>query len=431
MTPRLYRGLTLVAAPLIDLYLRRRRAAGKEDAARFGERLGHASAARPEGPLVWLHAASVGEAISILPLIERVLAHRGDAHALVTTGTVTSARLMGERLGERSLHQYVPVDRPDAVRRFLDHWRPDLALWTESELWPNLVGETQARGIPCVLVNARMSERSFARWRRLRGLIAPLLAGFALCLAQNESEAERLRALGATTVRAPGNLKSAAAALPADDGALARLRDATAGRPLWLAASTHAGEEAIAGAVHSALAPAHAGLLTVIVPRHPGRGGEVAGELASAGLAVAQRSKAEEIASTTDVYLADTLGELGLFYRLCDIVFVGGSLVAHGGHNPLEPARLGCALVYGPHMFNFKADVAAFAAADAAEVVADADALAKAVAALLDDPALGARRAAAARLVADAEARVLDIVEAALAPFLDALPRPEQAHARA
>ncbi len=431
MTPRLYRGLTLLASPLIGLYLRRRRATGKEDPARFGERFGHASAARPDGPLVWAHAASVGEAISILPLIERILERRSDAHALVTTGTVTSARLMGERLGARALHQYVPIDRPDAVRRFLEHWRPDLALWTESELWPNLVGETQARAVPCVLVNARMSARSFARWRRLRGLISPLLAGFALCLAQNQGEAERLRALGATTVDAPGNLKSVASPLPADEAGLSHLRDATAGRPKWLAASTHAGEEAMVGTVHRALAPAHAGLLTVIVPRHPGRGAEIAAELRQDGLVVARRSNDEEIDGATDVYLADTLGELGLFYRLCNIAFVGGSLVPHGGHNPLEPARLGCALVYGPHMFNFGGDVDAFAAACAAEVVADAEALADTVAALLDDAALCARRAEAAGAVADAGSRVLDTVEAALAPFVDALPRRQQDRARA
>ncbi len=431
MTPQLYRGLTIAAAPLIGLYLRTRRAAGKEDPARFGERLGRASAARPPGPLVWVHAASVGEATSVLPLIERVLDRRDDAHALATTGTVTSARLMATRLPERSFHQYVPVDLLDSVRRFLDHWRPDLALWTESEFWPNLLAETQARGVPCVLVNGRMSDASFARWRRLRGLIAPLLSGFALCLAQDEREAERLRALGAKTVRAAGNLKSAAAALPADESALGRLEAATAGRPVVVAASTHPGEEAIAGAVHRALKPDHPELLTVIVPRHPERGEAVAAELGAAGLTVAVRSRDEPIEPATDVYLADTLGELGLFYRVAEVAFVGGSLAPHGGHNPLEPARLGCAVIYGPHMFNFASFAEAFAKAGAATVVTGADDFAKTVAALLDDATLRRARATAAREVAQAEAKVLDEVEAEIAPYIDALPRREAAGAGA
>ena len=422
MTPQIYRGLTTVAAPLIGLYLRRRRAVGKEDAVRFDERLGHAGVPRPAGPLAWMHAASVGEAVSMLPLIERVLARRGDVTVLLTTGTVTSAQLIGDRLPAGALHQYVPVDRPDAVRRFLDHWKPDLALWAESELWPNLVAETQARGVTCLMVNARMSSTSFKRWRRLRGLVAPLLGGFALCLAQNDEHAARLTALGALDVRAVGNLKFAADPLPADADALDRLRDAVGDRPLWLAASTHPGEERIVAEAHRALAPAHAGLLTVIVPRHPQRGAALASELDAADLNVARRTRDDVIAPDTHIYLADTLGELGLFYRLADIVFVGGSLVPHGGHNPLEPARLGCALLWGPHMFNFAAMAEGFAVADGVEPVADDGVLANAVARLLDDEALRRRRVEAAHAVADTEAGVLDAIEDAIAPYLDAMP---------
>jgi 3-deoxy-D-manno-octulosonic-acid transferase len=431
MTPEIYRGLTTIASPLIGLYLRRRRAAGKEDPLRFGERLGRPGAPRPPGPLAWIHAASVGEAVAMLPLLGRILDHRADAHALVTTGTVTSARLMGERLPPRALHQYVPVDRIDGVRRFLTHWRPDLALWTESEFWPNLIGETHRLGVPCLLVNARMSDASFVRWRRLRSLIAPLLSGFALCLAQNEREADRLRELGAPNVRAVGNLKWAAPPLPADADELARLRAATGHRTVWLAASTHAGEEAAAAEAHRALEADRPGLLTVIVPRHPERGEAIARELRAIGLTVAMRSLAEPIASDTGIYLADTLGELGLFYRLADVVFVGGSLVAHGGHNPLEPARLDCALIHGPHMFNFAAITETIAGAEAATAVSDRGALTRAVGTLLDDGDLRRGRAAAARAVADAEAGVLDTVAAAIAPYLDALPRLEVAGAGA
>ena len=421
MMHRLYRAFTILAAPLITLYLRRRRAAGKEDPERFAERLGMPGAARPEGPLVWVHAASVGESLAALPLIERILERRDGLHVLVTTGTVTSARLLAERLPRRALHQYVPVDRPDAVRRFLDHWRPGLALWTESEFWPNLVADTQARDVPMVLVNGRMSARSFRRWTRMGGLIRRLLGGFALCLAQSEREAERLNALGAPCVRATGNLKSAAPPLPADESELARLRSAIGDRPRWLAASTHPGEETMAASAHRTLAPNHPGLLTIIVPRHPGRGPAIAGDLRRGGLATALRSAAEAIGPDTQVYVADTLGELGLFYRLAGVAFVGGSLVPHGGHNPLEPARLDCAVVHGPHMTNFADFAAAFAAADAAVEVAGGEALGAAVGVLLGDEPLRARRARAGAAVAGAEAGVLDVVEAAIAPYLDAL----------
>ena len=361
----------------------------------------------------------------MLPLIGRILDRRADVHVLVTTGTVTSARLMGERLPRRALHQYVPVDRIDEVRRFLSHWRPDLALWTESEFWPNLIGETNRRDVPCLLVNARMSDASYARWQRFRGLITPLLASFELSLAQNEREAERLRGFGADNVQAVGNLKWAAPPLPVDAEELDRLRAATVGRAVWLAASTHDGEETAAADVHRSLAAAQPRLLTVIIPRHPERGGTIAADLRASGLTVAVRSRGETIEPATQVYLADGLGELGLFCRLAGVVFIGGSLVAHGGHNPLEPARLDCALLHGPHMFNFATIAEALAGAGATTVVADSSALSQAVSELLGDADLRDRRATAACTAADAEAQILDIVEAAIAPYLDALPRRE------
>ena len=420
VTPGLYRGLVTAAGPLIGLYLRRRLAHGKEDPARFRERLGHPGIVRGPGPVVWVHAASVGEAVSVLPLIER-LSGLGRVSVLMTTGTVTSARLMAERLPAGARHQYVPIDRADAVRRFLDHWRPAAALWTESEFWPNLLGETLARGIPCVLVNARLSARSLARWRRARALIAPLLAGFTVTLAADEATARRLTALGARRVAVLGNLKWAAAPLPADPPTLAALAEATSGRPLWLAASTHAGEEAAVARVHAALAPAHPGLLTLVVPRHPERGAEAAAAFAAQGIAVARRTQEALPPAVAAAYVADTLGELGLFYRLAPIALVGGSLVPHGGHNPLEPARLGAAILAGPHMANFAAITARLEAAGGLlRVAADAEAVAAAVAALLADEGRRAALGEAARQAAEAEAGVLDAVWAAVAPVIEA-----------
>lgn len=417
-----YRALTTALGPVVMLYLIRRLAAGKEDRARFAERRGVASRARPQGPLVWVHAASIGEAVSMLALIDALVAERPSVSVLVTTGTVTSARLLAARLPEeRAWHQYVPVDRPAYVRRFLDHWQPDLALWVESELWPNIILESKARGVPLVLVNGRMSQRSFDGWQRWPGIIRPVLGAFDLCLGQDVVQAERLRQLGAERTLCVGNLKAAAAPLPVSAGELARLAAEAAGRPLWLAASTHAGEEEAAAAVHQALKQRWPDLLTLLVPRHPARAGAVAAMLQAQGLAVARRSLAEPIEPATDIYLGDTLGELGLFYRLAGIAFVGGSLVPTGGHNPLEAALLGCAVLHGPDMSNCAAIARDLDASGAALTVRDAEELAAAVARLVGDPAERARRAAASLEVAANNRAVLDAVMERIAPWLDRL----------
>ncbi|MGE5477033.1 MAG: 3-deoxy-D-manno-octulosonic acid transferase [Bacteroidales bacterium] len=420
----LYRALTVLGGPLIGLYLKRRMARGKEDPARFGERLGRPALPRPEGRLVWLHAASVGESLSLLPLVERLVARPG-WHVLMTTGTVTSARLMAERLPAGAVHQYVPVDRPAYARAFLDHWRPDLVLWAESDFWPNLLEAIRRRKLPLVLVQGRISPRSFAGWQRARGFIGRMLSGFTLCLGQTRGDARRLAALGARKVDCLGNLKMAVPPLPADDAALECLRAAVGGRPLWLAASTHAGEEALAARVHQTLAGRFPGLLTIIVPRHPERGGAIATELAAAGLSVGLRSAGAM--PDGDAYVADTMGELGLFYRLAPVVFVGKSLIASGGQNPFEPARLGAAVLFGPHMDNFPDMAPAMVAAGAATQVADEAALTEAVAALLADPALLAARRADAGAWAEGEAGVLDAVVGALSPLLA---HAETVHAR-
>lgn len=412
----LYRILTILAGPLIWWHLRRRLKRGKEDPARFGERLGRPGLPRPEGRLVWLHGASVGEALSLLPLVERLAARPGLA-VLVTTGTVTSAALMAERLPPGALHQYVPVDRPAWVKRFLDHWRPDLVLWAESDFWPNLLDAIDVRSIPLVLVQGRISPRSFAKWQRAPAFIRRMLAAFSLCLGQTPGDAERLAALGAARALCLGNLKMAVPPLPADEAELARLRRLIGVRPLWLAASTHPGEEALAARVHRALAPRFPGLLTIVAPRHPDRGAEAAAEIAALGLSVTRRAAGE--GPEADLYLADTMGELGLFYRLAPIVFMGKSLLAEGGQNPFEPARLGAAVLFGPRMSNFPEMAPAMTACGGAEQVPDEAGLADAVARLLADPALLARRRDAASAWAESEAHVLDAVLDALAPFLD------------
>jgi len=414
----LYRGLTTALGPAIDIYLRRRLRHGKEDRSRFTERLGRADRPRPSGGLIWLHAASVGETISVLPLVERLLDERTDLHLLLTTGTVTSAAIAAERLPPRACHQYVPVDRPDAVERFLDHWRPDLGIWVESELWPNLISESHRRGMPLALINARMSARSYRKWRLLPFAIRPLLAAFQLCLAQSSVDATRLRNLGMDSVDFVGNLKAAAPPLDVDPTALAPLRAATGKRSCWLAACTHPGEETIVAAVHGALQARLPGLLTVLVPRHAERGAAVAEDLRATGLTVARRSRDELPSMQTQVYLGDSMGEMGLYYRLAPVVFIGGSLVPHGGQNPLEAARLDSALLFGPHMSNFGDAVDALFAADAAHQVRDAADLTEGVAGLLTNPKLLTRRATAAARVAGDSADVVGRVLQRLQPLL-------------
>ncbi|GEO81707.1 3-deoxy-D-manno-octulosonic acid transferase [Pararhodospirillum oryzae] len=421
----LYRLLTTLGGPAIALLLRRRLARGKEDPLRFNERLGVPGRPRPRGPLVWLHGASLGEAGALLPLIERLAALRPDLSFLLTTGTVSSARVMGERLPAPAFHQFLPVDTPAAARRFLDHWHPDLVLWSESDLWPNLLIEASRRAIPRVLLNGRMSPRSHATWRLGRPLASRMLEGFSLCLGQTEGDAARLADLGAPRTACLGNLKLAAPPPGVDEHLLAAARAAIGTRPLWLAASTHPGEEALIARVHQRLKARHPGLLSVIVPRHAERAPEIARALAAQGLEVGQRTSGWPTPAT-DIWIGDTMGEMGLYFRLAPVVVMGKTFPESGsrtgGQNPLEPALLDSALLWGPGMSNFTDIAQGLRTAGGAWEVANADALADALSTLLADPDQRARLAHAAHAWASGETAVLDRVVQALAPFLEALP---------
>jgi 3-deoxy-D-manno-octulosonic-acid transferase len=422
---RVYRLLAAAAAPLVPMLLSRRAKQGKEDAHRLAERRGLARLPRPQRPLVWLHGASVGELASVLPLIQRIV-KRG-LGVLVTTGTVTSSELAEERLPPGVIHQFVPIDVPRFVRRFLGHWRPNLVLFVEGELWPNMIIETSARSVPMILVNGRLSENSFRRWNYLRGSMADLLGRFDLCLAGTQADAERLSALGAPRVAAAGNLKLDVPAPPTDPDKLSALQEAIAGRPLVAAASTHAGEESVAIEAHLRLRPNFPGLLTLIAPRHPERGPGVAELAAVAGLKAALRSRGALPDPATEIYVADTMGELGLIYRLAPAVFIGGSLVKRGGQNPIEPAKLGAAILHGPHVWNFAEVYAALDRARAAEPVGDAEQLAAGFAAWLRDPAARERAAQAARATVEALSGALERTLAALEPYLMQLQLPGRA----
>jgi 3-deoxy-D-manno-octulosonic-acid transferase len=403
--PALYAAATTLAAPGLRVMLAQRAARGKEIPPRLDERRGIDVAPRPPGKLLWMHAASVGETVSMLPVLARL-----EARVLMTTGTVTSANLLARRLPElgladRVVHRFVPLDVPAWAARFLEHWRPDAAAFVESEIWPNLLAGCAARGVPLALVNARLSARSFSRWKFAPRLARRLFGAFAVVQAQSDGDGERVAALGGPPSTLIGNLKFAADPLPVDGTELQRLQAVVGGRPVWLAASTHPGEDPIVLAVHAKLAARHPGLLTIVVPRHPERGAAIAAQ--AGDVPATRRSRHEGPPSGAGLWIADTLGELGLFYRLAGAAFVGKSLGnERGGQNVLEPARLGCAVATGPEVQNFADPVAVLEQAGALTCVGDADALAHWVEAMLADPT---RRAAMAEAGLAAASRFADL----------------------
>jgi 3-deoxy-D-manno-octulosonic-acid transferase len=411
-----YRLLTAAATPLAPALVSHRLKHGKELPARLAERYGESKIARPPGPLVWIHGASVGELLSVVPLIERIGA-KGFG-ILCTSATVTSANLAERRLPKGAIHQFVILDAPRFVERFFDHWQPDLALFVESDLWPNLIMTSAARGIPLILVNGRVSERSFRRWRRVPGTIGALLRCFDLCLAQSAAHAERYRELGARNVRDAGNLKFDVPEPPAEPAALAALRAALGGRPVVAGASTHAGEETVLVEAHRRLRGSYPGLITVIAPRHPDRGGGILEIARAADLKAALRSQGELPSRDTDIYVADTLGELGLIYRLAPIVFVGGSIASHGGQNPIEPVKLDAAILHGPHVWNFAEIYTALDQAHGAEAITDVDQLALRASAWLSNANERMAVVAAARKTVAALGGGLERTLAALEPYL-------------
>ncbi|HQT75837.1 MAG: hypothetical protein B7Z80_21190 [Rhodospirillales bacterium 20-64-7] len=400
---------TTLLAPALRLNLRRRATRGREITVRLNERFGVDATPRPPGKLLWMHAASIGETMSILPVLEAL---RSGVTVLLTTGTVTSQAILEQRIPALGLsgvvlHRFAPLDVPAWVRRFLAHWQPDAACFIESELWPNQLAACQRRGIPLMLLNARMSDRSFSRWRHVPSLAAHVLGMFAAIRARGEQDADRLRALGAPHVENAGDLKFAAPPLPVDQAELDRLRRIVGGRPVWLAASTHPGEDDLVAEVHRTLVRIHPGLLTIVAPRHPDRGQALAASLN------APRRSAGEAPPAEGLWIADTLGELGLWYRLAPVAFVGRSLLPPGGgQNPLEPARLGCAIAVGPYTGNFMNHVELLRHAGGLTEITDGESLAGFVDTMLRNPdqrhRAGANASAAVRGYEDLPARTAD-----------------------
>lgn len=404
----LYRGFGWLARPGFGLYLRRRAARGKEDISRLQERYGQAGLPRPVGDVVWIHAASIGEMNVALPLIDRIVA--AGSQVVLTTGTTTSAKLAESRLPAGAFHQFVPLDVGPWMRRFLHHWKPAVAILVESEIWPVMIDEAAGRNLPVVIVNGRMSEKSHRNWRRGGASAHRLFSNVDLCLARSSPDAERFLALGCPKVEAVGNLKLDGPSPAIDDAQLTALQKATEGRPVFLAASTHDGEERIIADVHRGLAPIIPSLLTIIAPRHPERGEEIARQLGSEGHAICCRSQEDLPQQATDIYLADTIGEMGLFFRRADVTFIGKSLAGGGGQNPVEAAGLDCPILHGPMVENFAEIFAGLDDADGAIRVADGSDLAVRVKHLLENPQAAEAMAQRASAFVDSASGVLDRV---------------------
>jgi 3-deoxy-D-manno-octulosonic-acid transferase len=395
---RLYLAATALAAPLAERHLRKRLARGKENPDRWREKLGEASAARPLGPLVWMHAVGLGEVLALRGLIEAMHEARPEVRFLVTSSARASGEVFARNRPAGTVHQYLPLDARPYLRRFLDHWRPDLSVWAEQDLWPGLVVETHRRGIPLAMINARMNARAFAARRRAGRLYGDLYARFALIGSQDEATAGHLRALVPGPVEVMGSLKAACAPL-ADGADREAVATALAGRRLWCAASTHAEDEAV---VLAARARQEGAALLILAPRVPGRREAIVAACRALGLGVSLRSEGGVPGVGDAVWLADTFGEMGLWYRLCPVSVIGGSFGSTGGHNPWEAASLGSAILHGPNTANFAADYAALAGAEAARQVDGVEALLSA----LDAPDLGAMAARAAAVQGAARAGV-------------------------
>jgi 3-deoxy-D-manno-octulosonic-acid transferase len=413
-----YRTSMSLLRPFTPLLLKLRERSGKEDPRRRGERLGIASMARPNGVLCWVHAASVGETNAVLPVIEALGNARPDLNFLLTTGTVTSAGLAARRLGPRAVHQYVPLDAPEYAARFLEHWKPDLAVFTESEIWPSLILETSARNIPIALVNGRLSQRSRRRWQRNKTTAMPLFGRFNIVLAQNDRLAVGFSALGARNVHSVGNLKIDAPPPPVDLNELERLKAALGERPVFAAASTHEGEEETIAAAHRALTRQFEDLCTIIAPRHPERGTALAETLKNLGFNVAQRSLGAVPGPRTDIYVADTIGELGTLYALAPVAFIGGSLIDRGGQNPIEAVRHGVAVLTGPHWQNFRDAYRTLLRHDGAIEVSSSADIAAAVTKLFESPAELQRMRAGATQALSTLSGALDKTVTALLRYL-------------
>lgn len=370
-----YRALTGALSPFLPLLLKQRVRRGKEDGARLQERLGYAFRRRPAGQLVWLHGASIGESQVLLQLFESLRKEAPDLQGVITTQTMTSAELIARKAIDGLIHQMAPLDTVFATERFLKHWTPDLAIFAEGDIWPNMLTKLDAKRIPRMLVNARMTEKSFNGWMRFPKLAGRLFGGFQTIHAANQKTGDWLKVFSRNRARYTGNIKHSAPPLRADMNELEKLKTIVGERAVLAAISTHPGEEEIVVEAYKALrAEMTEPPLLILAPRHPERGDELAQTMLGA-FSLYQRSKGGDPAADQSVWLCDTLGEVGLWMRLSDVVFLGGGLPGSDifGHNPIEALKLDRHVISLPEVDNFKREFADLVEGGAADLVENAD----------------------------------------------------------
>ena len=351
-----YLILRRVLQPVMRRVLAGRIRKAKENAARAGERLGIATQVRPTGRVVWMHAVGLGEVLALRPLIVGMQQVAPDLNFVITSTARSSADVLGQNLPANTVHQFLPLDGPTYMAKFLDHWQPCLSIWSEQDIWPGAIHDCAARDIPLAYVNGRMDNKSTAKRARLAGLYKKVFGLFDLITVQDEQTAENLSSLGGRDVRVTGSLKPAAEPLSVDVGMLATLQVALEGRKIWVAASTHCEDEAVLIDAQRELVKRDPSWLLILAPRAPARGDEIEGALVQAGLTCTRRSKGGQPDPSHSVWIVDSFGELGLWYRLAAAAFVGGSYGSLGGHNPWEAICLNLLVCHGPNVANFAKD---------------------------------------------------------------------------
>ena len=378
---RLYLALSKASAPLAFLILKRRLKHGKEDPLRWQEKLGIASAPRPKGPLIWLHAVGVGEVLALPGFIAKLSEAKPEAEFLITTTARTAAVAISNNLPEKARHQYLPLDMQKFVCRFLDHWHPDLSIWAERDVWPSLIFETKRRGIPLAIVNGRMDQKSFEAKAKLKNFFPDIYNVFDLIDVQDEQSFEHFKKIGVSADRLSLSSSLKSSNLPLKDFPTQRQawEAAFIGRKVWLAASTHEGDETHILAAHRKILESDPKCCLIIAPRDPTRAEGVVEQCKSIGLKAKTIQKGMPVSVSSEVYVETMIGQMGLWYRLATTVFVGGSLGPYGGHNPYEPFLLGCMVLHGPHVDNFLPDYQALGHYGAAQLMTSPEEIANAV----------------------------------------------------
>jgi len=351
----LYRLIINVVCFFAPIILRIRIYKQKEDENRYKEKLCIIKKKKPQGKLVWFHAASVGELLSIIPLLEKLEKIKEIKSILLTTNTLSSSKVFEKKIkSKKIIHQFFPFDKDIFTKKFLSHWLPDLVIFVESEIWPNFIFNIKNRKIPLILLNARITTKTYLRWKKIPNFAKSIFSSFDTCLSQNKETEKYLKNFGVKKIKNLGNLKFSSSSSFSSDKLDRKISKIFQYKKIWCAASTHNGEEVFCGKTHIELKKRLKNVILIIIPRHIHRAKEIVKELKEVNLKICLYTNKSKFNRDTDILLVDTFGETQKFFNISKSVFIGGSLINHGGQNPIEPTRMGCSIYHGPHVNNFK-----------------------------------------------------------------------------